>query len=497
MLENIPLIVYALCSAVLIVFGLHHYFVIFLFLRKKNGIKDNNEVVEKDYSITEENAPRVLSQIPLYNEAAVAERVIRAVAEIEYPKHHIQVLDDSTNDSTILVDKVVSELKEKGISIEVIRRDDRKGFKAGALDVGLQKNDAPYIAIFDSDFVPPKDFLKRTIPHFLTDNKYCVVQARWGHLNSEENAFTRAQSVGVNGHFVIEQVARSYNGYFLNFNGTAGVWSREAIDDAGGWNADTLTEDLDLSYRAQLKGWKIHFLPNLVVPAELPSFYQAFRSQQFRWAKGSMQTAKKLLPVVWKSDISFSKKVEASFHLTHYSIHLCMFLQALMALPVILIDKHSFDSQIVVWFAAPMAFAMIGPSLLYLCAERWLDPEHGTMTFLKRLPMLLLIGFGICLSNARACVEGLIGIQSPFVRTPKKGDNKSMTKFMDLGKASVMPMIEISMALLTLVTACIYYTKDSAAIIPFFLIYSVGFAIFGYRSLTDGREKTNVKRSKP
>ena len=497
MLENIPLIVYALCSAVLIIFGLHHYFVIFLFLRKKNGIKDNNEVVEKDYSITEENAPRVLSQIPLYNEAAVAERVIRAVAEIEYPKHHIQVLDDSTNDSTILVDKVVSELKEKGISIEVIRRDDRKGFKAGALDVGLQKNDAPYIAIFDSDFVPPKDFLKRTIPHFLTDNKYCVVQARWGHLNSEENAFTRAQSVGVNGHFVIEQVARSYNGYFLNFNGTAGVWSREAIDDAGGWNADTLTEDLDLSYRAQLKGWKIHFLPNLVVPAELPSFYQAFRSQQFRWAKGSMQTAKKLLPVVWKSDISFSKKVEASFHLTHYSIHLCMFLQALMALPVILIDKHSFDSQIVVWFAAPMAFAMIGPSLLYLCAERWLDPEHGTMTFLKRLPMLLLIGFGICLSNARACVEGLIGIQSPFVRTPKKGDNKSMTKFMDLGKASVMPMIEISMALLTLVTAYIYYTKDSAAIIPFFLIYSVGFAIFGYRSLTDGREKTNVKRSKP
>jgi len=494
MLENIPLIVYALCSAVLIMFGLHHYFVIFLFLRKKNGIKENNLSVEKNYAINEQNAPRVLSQIPLYNESAVAARVIRAVAEIDYPEHHIQVLDDSTDDSTKLVDEVVTELQAKGVSIEVIRREDRSGFKAGALDVGLQKNDAPYIAIFDSDFVPPKDFLKKTIPHFLTDNKYCVVQARWGHLNSEENAFTRAQSVGVNGHFVIEQVARSYNGYFLNFNGTAGVWSREAIEDAGGWNADTLTEDLDLSYRAQLKGWKIHFLPNLVVPAELPSFYQAFRSQQFRWAKGSMQTAKKLLPVVWKSKISFSKKIEASFHLTHYSIHLCMFLQALMALPIILINKHSFDSQIVVWFAAPMALAMVGPSLLYLAAERWLDPEHGTMTFLKRLPMLLLIGFGICLSNARACIEGIIGVKSPFVRTPKKGDHKSMTKFMDLGKASIMPMFEISMAILTLVTAIIYYNRDSAAIIPFFMIYSVGFAMFGYRSLTDGREKN--KRSK-
>lgn len=497
MLENIPLFIYAVCSAVLILFGLHHYFVIFLFFRKKNGIKEDNLRAEEEHAITDQNAPEVLSQIPLYNESAVAERVIRAVAAIDYPKHHIQVLDDSTDDSTKLVDRVVSELQEEGVSIEVVRRVDRQGFKAGALDYGLKKNDAPYVAIFDSDFVPPENFFKRTIPHFLTDNKYCVVQARWGHLNSEENAFTRAQSVGVNGHFVIEQVARSYNGYFLNFNGTAGIWSREAIADAGGWNADTLTEDLDLSYRAQLKGWKIHFLPHVVVPAELPSFYQAFRSQQFRWAKGSMQTAKKLLPVVWKSDIPFSKKIEASFHLTHYSIHLCMFLQALMALPIILINKNSFDSQVVAWFAAPMALAMVGPSLLYLVAERWLDSEKGTLKFFKRLPMLLLIGFGICLSNARACVEGLIGIKSPFVRTPKKGDHKSMTKFMDLGKASIMPILEIGMAILTFATAIVYYTRDSAAIIPFFLIYSFGFAIFGYRSLTDGREKSTAKRSKP
>jgi len=371
----------------------------------------------------------------------------------------------------------------------VIRRADRAGYKAGALDYGLKLNNAPYIAIFDSDFVPPENFLKKTIPHFAAKEKCCVVQARWGHLNDEENNFTKAQSVGVNGHFVVEQVARSYNNYFLNFNGTAGVWSREAIDDAGGWNADTLTEDLDLSYRAQLKGWKIHFLPDLVVPAELPSFFRAFRSQQFRWAKGSMQTAKKILPKVWKAPIPILKKVEATFHLTHYSIHLCMLLQAVLALPIILTNQNPFGTEVVAWFAAPMGLAMVGPSLLYLAAEKWLDPEKGLKTFLIRLPMLLLIGFGICLSNARACVEGIIGIKSPFVRTPKQGDNKSA--FRDLGKATLMPMFELLMAAFTLLTAFFYYDFGMIGIVPFFLIYSIGFAMFGFRSLSDGK----IKRS--
>ena len=493
MLENIPLIIYALCSAVLIIFGLHHYFVIYLFFRKKDEIKEYNQNVEAKHRISEAIAPEVLSQIPLYNESAVAERVIRAVAAIDYPKHSIQVLDDSNDETMALVDSVVKELADEGVAIEVIRRTDRSGFKAGALEYGLQINKAPYVAVFDSDFVPPADFLRKITPHFLTGNKYCVVQARWGHLNAEENAFTRAQSVGVNGHFVMEQVARSYNGYFLNFNGTAGVWSREAIDDAGGWNADTLTEDLDLSYRAQLKGWRIHFLPDLVVPAELPSFFQAFRSQQFRWAKGSMQTAKKMLPLVWKSSIPFSKKIEATFHLTHYSIHLCMLIQALLALPVILINKNSFNTDVVAWFAAPMALAMVGPSLLYLAAEKWLDPEKGFKTFITRLPMLLLVGFGICLSNARACIEGIIGIKSPFVRTPKKGDNKSMKQDKGKRKLNIMPYLELTMAALTLITAYFYFHQGSIEIVPFFLIYSTGFAMFGYRSLSDGK----VKRAKP
>jgi len=490
MLENIPLILYAICSVVLIFFGLHHYFVIFLFVRKQSEIRENNSKVEKEYTITDENAPPVLSQIPLYNESAVAERVIRAVSAIDYPNHTIQLLDDSTDNTVQLVDEVVKELADQGVNIEVIRRSDRAGFKAGALDYGLEKNDAPYIAIFDSDFIPPTDFLKKTIPHFLAQEKCCVVQARWGHLNAEDNAFTRAQSVGVNGHFVIEQVARSYNGYFLNFNGTAGVWSREAIEDAGGWNADTLTEDLDLSYRAQLKGWRIHFLPDLVVPAELPSFYRAFRSQQFRWAKGSMQTAKKILPKVWLSSIPLSKKIEATFHLTHYSIHFCMLLQAILALPVILIHPNPFGVHLVAWLGLPMGLAMLGPSLLYLFAERWLDPKTGFKTFITRLPMLLLIGFGICLSNARACLEGIIGIKSPFVRTPKQGDDTSF--FKDLGKATVMPVFELIMAAFTLVTAYFYFDLGMFAVVPFFLIYTIGFAMFGFKSLTDGK----IKRSK-
>ncbi|MGJ8671746.1 glycosyltransferase [Rubritalea sp.] len=491
MLENIPLIIYALCSAILILYGLHNYFIIFLFLRKRDEITDSNNTVETEFAIVETDAPAVLSQIPLYNELAVAERVIRSVASIDYPNHFIQVLDDSTDETVELVDSVVANLVAQGIRIETIRREDRSGYKAGALDYGLKLNDAPYIAIFDSDFIPPPDFLRRTIPHFKAREKCCVVQARWGHINADENAFTRAQSVGVNGHFVVEQVARSYNNYFLNFNGTAGVWSREAIADAGGWNADTLTEDLDLSYRAQLKGWKIHFLPNLVVPAELPPFFRAFRSQQFRWAKGSMQTAKKILPLVWKAEIPVSRKVEATFHLTHYSIHFCMLLQAILALPIILLHEVPFGTVVVAWFALPMALAMMGPSLLYLAAERWLDKEKGFFNFITRLPMLLLIGFGICLSNARACAEGIIGIKSPFVRTPKQGDNKAA--FKDLGKATIMPMFELFMAAFTLLTAYLYYNIGLTGIVPFFLIYSFGFAMFGYRSLSDGR----VKKSKP
>jgi len=443
----------------------------------------DNRDDEQEFAISDERCPAVLTQIPLYNESTVAERIIRSVAAIDYPDHEIQVLDDSNDETCGIVDSVVAELQSQGINISAVRREDRSGFKAGALAYGMKLSKAKYIAIFDADFIPPADFLRRTIPHFYAQKKCAVVQARWCHLNANDSALTKAQSVGIDGHFVIEQSARSYNDYFLNFNGTAGVWDRDAIDDAGGWQADTLTEDLDLSYRAQLRGWKFHYLPDVCVPAELPPQFRGFRSQQFRWAKGSIQTSLKILPKVWKAPIALRKKVEATFHLTHYSLHFFMCLQALLALPMAIINPMPFELSFLVWFLIPMGFAMLGPSLLYLVAELWISPERWKH-FFTRLPMLILIGFGVCASNARACIEGLIGIESPFVRTPKQGDKKNKIRYK--GKKSYMPMIEMLIAGLTLAAAIQYMSIGIWGAAPFFIIYALGLGMMGIKSFIEG-----------
>ena len=485
-LKSLPFIFYVACSAALMAYGLHHYFVLYLFWRVRKNIRSDNEEIERRHAIGtgKTGAPPVLVQIPLYNESTVAERIIRSAAAIDYPALTIQVLDDSDDETSDIVDATVQELAAQGLDISAVRRQDRTGFKAGALQYGMTLCDAPYIAIFDSDFIPPADFLKRTLPHFLANEHCGIVQARWDHLNPEDSALTRAQSVGIDGHFVIEQVARSYNGYFLNFNGTAGVWRRDAIGEAGGWQADTLTEDLDLSYRAQLRGWTIHYLPHLTVPAELPPLFRSFRSQQFRWAKGSMQTARKMLPVIWKSPISLRKKVEATFHLTHYAIHLCMFFQALLGLPIALLGTFPFSSSAWLWFMAPMGLAMLGPSLLYLAAELWIDSRRLTY-FFARLPMLLMLGFGICMSNARACLEGLLGITSPFVRTPKRGDTPSKNRYR--GKGGFLPVFEAALALLALTTATYYLLIGIPGVAPFFMLYALGFGTFGICSWMEGR----------
>ena len=480
------LALYLLCSAILVLYGFHHYFMLILFFRAQKKMKVQNAAIVP-LTIDDTELPVVLTQIPLYNELNVAERVIRAVAAMEYPsdKHIIQVLDDSNDDTCTLVDKVVSELLAQGYQITAVRRTDRSGYKAGALDYGLQICDAPYVTIFDSDFVPPRDYLLRTIPHLLANKQYGLVQARWGFLNENASLFTKAQSVGIDGHFVVEQVARSYNDYFLNFNGTAGVWRRSAIDDAGGWNADTLTEDLDLSYRAQLRNWKIHYLPDLVVPAEIPSSYAAFRSQQFRWAKGSIQTAIKILPKVWEAEIPLRQKIESSFHLTHYCLHLCMLLQAVLGLPLALSDANPFSDFVLSWYIVPLSLAMVGPSLLYLTAEMWINPKRWWL-FITRLPMLLLIGFGICFSNARACLEGFIGVQSPFVRTAKLGDGKVAYSH----RSRYMPMIELTLAVYAAATAISYSLNGLPGAAPFFILYAAGFFLFSAKSMLEDKQSS-------
>lgn len=364
----------------------------------------------------------VVTQIPLYNEATVAERVIRAAAAMEWPhgRHTVQVLDDSTDETRGLVDAVARELRAAGADVVVVRRTDRAGFKAGALAHGMTLCDAEFIAIFDSDFVPPTDFLLRAVPALVADPKLGWAQGRWTHLNADDNVLTRAQAAGIDAHFIIEQQARAA-GWFMNFNGTAGVWRRRAIEDAGGWSDATLTEDLDLSYRAQLRGWRGLFLPDLAVPGEVPADAAAFKCQQFRWAKGSLQTALRLLPAVLRSERPAAEKIQAAFHLTNYLMHPLLVLLVLMTPWMALASPTRGALFASSGWAVFVAATVSG--FTYLCGQALLG--HPWRVAFARLNSLLAAGTGPALTNVRAALEALFGRRSEFVRTPKQGGFKA------------------------------------------------------------------------
>lgn len=474
------------------IYGLNTYILLFLFGRRIVETREKQAKQERDFlagisELGDEGWPMVTTQLPLYNELNVAERIIRTVAKMDYPKgrHQIQVVDDSTDETRDLVDKVVAELREEGVLIEICRRVDRVGYKAGALKEAMASATGDYFAIFDSDFVPDPDFLRETIPLF-HDGKTGLVQARWGHLNAEHSTLTKAQSVGIDGHFVIEQIARSANGLFLNFNGTAGVWRKEAIEDGGGWQADTLTEDLDLSYRCQLRGWKLEYAIDVVVPAELPETYSGFKSQQFRWAKGSVQTAKKLLGTVWRSPISLLAKTQATFHLLHYVAHLLMFTMALLALPLTLVLPKFSGVSASVFLFIPLVIATMGPSILYLVSQRYLYPDKWARRILW-LPGMVTIGFGICISNSRAVLEALFGVKSGFVRTPKKGE---LVKKLYRTEIDWLPLVEIGAAFYCLATMIRFVMQGVPGGLVFFLFYGVGFLMVGVRSFTEQHAKS-------
>ncbi len=428
----------------------------------------------------------VTTQIPLYNELNVAERIIRAVAKFDYPqgKHQIQVVDDSTDETIDLVDRVVAELQADGVQIEACRRSDRQGYKAGALKEAMATATGEYFAIFDSDFVPDADFLKKTLPLF-QDEKTGLVQARWGHLNAEYSTLTKAQSVGIDGHFVIEQVARAENGLFLNFNGTAGVWRRAAIEDGGGWQADTLTEDLDLSYRCQLRGWKLDYAIDVVVPAELPETYSGFKSQQFRWAKGSVQTAKKLIVTVLNSPISLLAKMQACFHLLHYVAHLLMFTLALLALPLTFFLPKFSGIGGTIFLIIPLMVATLGPSILYMTSQRYLHPKTWTRRILW-LPSMVTVGFGICISNSRAVLEALFGVKSGFIRTPKKGERVAKTYHT---KIDWLPFAEIAAGFYCVATMVAFVVRGVPGGLVFFFFYGVGFFVIGLGTYLEKRSR--------
>ncbi len=349
------------------------------------------------------------------------------------------------------------------------------------MEAGTQQAKGDLLAVFDSDFVPQKDFLKRMIPFFVNDPGVGLVQARWGHINRDQSLFTRTQSLGIDGHFIVEQSARAFSGLYMNFNGTAGIWRKQAIVDAGGWQHDTLTEDLDLSYRAQLAGWKATFVPDVVVPAELPESVAAFKSQQFRWAKGSIQTAIKLFPTLIKSDLSIFQKVQAYFHLTHYSIHPFMVLLAILGLPVILAAESKITTGLFLGIGSLMSLATFAPSTLY-----WFSQKQTGIHWAKRLvgiPILMFTGIGIAISNTRAVIEALIGLESGFIRTPKSGD-KALKNY--TVKMPILPILEILLSVYCWYSVAQFFPKNKWFVAPFLVIYAIGFGYIGLLGLIQG-----------
>jgi cellulose synthase/poly-beta-1,6-N-acetylglucosamine synthase-like glycosyltransferase len=340
----VAVVLYMSAATFMITYGLHMYLLTWLCRRRQDSHRQSQQVRRAWYVAErpDDRWPVVTTQIPLYNEANVARRVIEAVAAMDYPTgcHEIQVLDDSEDETRHIVDTAAADLRRLGHDVVIVRRPDRKGYKAGALSYGLALARGEVIAIFDADFVPPREFLRQGVPLLMDEPTNACLQGRWAHLNENHSWLTRAQSLGIDGHFVVEQGGRSWNDLFMSFNGTAGLWRRAAIEDpaVGGWSAETLTEDLDLSYRAQLAGWRIEYCMDLACPSELPETLPALKAQQYRWAKGSIQCARKLLPRIWRSGLPLARRLEATMHLTGYGISVAMLLLCLLSVPMSLLN---------------------------------------------------------------------------------------------------------------------------------------------------------------
>src|SRR5437763_5654758 len=458
-------------------YGIHRYVIIYLFLKHRKRATEPAGHFEQ--------LPKVTMQLPIFNEVYVVERLLRSVSEIDYPKDrlHIQVLDDSTDDTRELTESCVAELQGRGFDVELIHRMDRKGFKAGALETGLASTDSEFVFILDADYVPNPDLLKRTI-HFFTHPNVGMIQTRWGHLNRGYSLLTRVQAMLLDGHLLLEQTARSRSGRFFNFNGTAGLWRRTCIEEAGGWRHDTLTEDLDLSYRAQLAGWKFIFLPDVVTPAELPVDMNGFKSQQHRWTKGSIQTCKKLLPSIWRSELPFAIKAEATGHLVSNFAYL------LLACLCVLLHPSSGGPQSgwvrTLLIDVPIFLtASVSVAVFYVCAQRELHPR-AWMKQMLLLPCLLALGIGLSLNNARAVLEAIFNHKSDFTRTPKYGiDRKSQAwrscKYRAL--KSALPIAELAFAIYFSYFVWFAVAHRQFLSVPFLLMFQGGFFYVSLSSL--------------
>jgi cellulose synthase/poly-beta-1,6-N-acetylglucosamine synthase-like glycosyltransferase len=489
---------YILCLGGLFLYGTNCYVLLLLFRRNRaKGLREYRRIT-RDFKSLQwcSEPPLVTVQLPIYNERYVIDRLLRAVCSLDYPRDRleIQVLDDSTDDTPEITRRLIVHYQQKGLSLVHIRRLNRHGFKAGALKEGMEKGRGEFMAIFDADFVPPPDFLCRTIPYF-SNPRVGLVQARWGHTNPDYSLLTRAQSIGIDGHFSIEQGARAWSGLFLNFNGTAGIWRRQAILDAGGWQADTLTEDMDLSYRAQLAGWQLKYVMEVGCPAELPMQVAAFKSQQFRWAKGSIQTARKIIPAIIKARCSRMAKYQAVLHLTHYLIHPLMVSTILLSVPMILLQNQQPRLWVVATALVLFFSATLGPSTLYVASQKALYPDWRSR--IRWIPLLTLVGTGIALSNSRAVFEGIFFSGGEFIRTPKfgvrrRGDLREKLRTYRLN-FDLLPILELSIGLYALFALIKALTIRGIWISPFLFIYACGFLFISLKGIAESLDWAHWK----
>ena len=477
------LIPYFIVLILLASYGAHRYVLVYLYYKNKK-----NRTTEPPAHFPE--LPRVTIQLPIFNEQFVVERLLDAICRMDYPleKLDIQVLDDSTDETVAVARGLVNHYAAKGFPVSYHHRSNREGFKAGALSEGLKTAKGEFVAIFDADFVPPEDFLLRTIHHF-TDPKIAMVQTRWTHINRNYSFLTEVEAILLDGHFVLEHSGRARSNVFFNFNGTAGVWRRSAIDDAGGWQHDTLTEDTDLSYRAQLKGWKFIYLQDVECPAELPVEMTAFKTQQARWAKGLIQTSKKILPQVLKSDQRFHVKLEAWYHLTANLSYPLMIVLSVLLLPAMIIRFYQGWFQMM-YIDLPLFMAStFSISSFYLFSQRELFPGKWFRALLY-LPFLMALGIGLTVTNTRAVLEALLGKQSEFTRTPKyhvesKKDKVGANNYRrGLGW---VPWVELLIGCYFAIT--VYYAIDNENYItvPFLILFVLGYWYTGLMSLLQGR----------
>lgn len=477
-MEEIILFTYIGSLMILFTFGSHGFIMIYYYLKHRH---------KRDKFTDElENYPVVTLQLPIYNEMYVIERLIKTVCEMDYPidKLEIQVLDDSTDETVEIVENIVKEYRLRGFDIHHIHRTDRTGYKAGALKEGLKVCRGEFVGIFDADFIPRKNFLKVVLP-FFKDPKIGMVQTRWEHLNRAYSLVTQIQALALDGHFVLEQQVRNKAGYFINFNGTSGVWRKECIYDAGNWEADTLTEDLDLSYRAQLKGWKFRYLTDFTTPSEVPSEINSLKSQQFRWTKGAIETARKMLFRVWAAKLPLKTKIMCTFHLTNNIVFPFILVACLLNMPIVLIKSTGlYDTYFL--FMSIFVLAFIASFLFYLYSQK--DVYDDWRSRILLFPVFMAGSMGFAINNTKAVYEALINKKSEFVRTPKYGIEGDQDKWQDkkyvhkkFVKFSVI--LELIIALYSLACVVVSAVTLQISAIPFQLMYTFGFGLVAYLSI--------------